>query len=136
MSCIDEGRRMQAPLQSRNESDAVETKPRQAATQERTLVDNRPAALAQRKLADMIQDGPAVRQQRALRDAFHDSPRLAAQGRKMHALFGGTVQRHDDHATTPQSLSDGRGDKHAVGGLPPELKSGMESLSGMRPDHG
>ncbi|MDM5178922.1 DUF4157 domain-containing protein [Massilia sp. DJPM01] len=126
---------MQAPLQSRDDSDAVQTKTASTATQERMFVDDRPAAVAQRKLADMMNNSPHVLQQRALGAAIQNSPQLAAQRHKINALFSGTVQRHE-HDSIPAQLSPvQRDEKSNNGGLPYKLMSGIESLSDMSMDH-
>lgn len=61
---------MRAPLQSRSDPDAVQIKSASMAR----LVDNRPTAVAQRKLGEMIDNSPRVLQQRALGDAVRGGP--------------------------------------------------------------
>src|SRR5262245_38109958 len=63
-----------------------------AATTAATLVDNRPAAVAQRELAAAVGD-----QQTSLRVAL--SPRVIAQGRRLDGMFGNAVQRRSAAAT-------------------------------------
>ncbi|WP_298409085.1 hypothetical protein, partial [Janthinobacterium sp.] len=70
---------MQAPLQARNDSDAAQTDTIRTVAQKRGLADNRPEAVAQRKLAEMMNNSPRVLQQRALSDAIHNSARMVAQ---------------------------------------------------------
>ncbi|RDU96013.1 eCIS core domain-containing protein [Trinickia dinghuensis] len=126
---------MRAPLQSRNDADAVQTEAAGTETHERMSVDNRPAAVAQRKLTDMTNNSPRMLQQRALGDAIHNSPQLVAQRHKINTLFGGIVQRHED-GTIPAQLSPVQRDENPNNtGLPNQLKSGIESLSGMSMDH-
>lgn len=126
---------MQAPLQARDNSDAVQTKTATTATQQRRLVDNRPTALAQRKLAEMMNNSPRVLQQRALSDAIHNSPRMIAQRHAMNTLFGGAVRPQGDGAI-PAELSPALGEEKTNNtGLPNQLKSAIESLSGMSMDH-
>lgn len=98
---------MQAPLQSKNTPDAVQTKTGRTARQDWRFADNRPEAVAQRQLAEMMNNSPGVLQQRALSEAIHNSPRMVAQ--------------HEEK-TNPA-------------GLPNPLKSGLDSLSGMSMDH-
>lgn len=93
---------MQAPLRARNDSDVVQTKTARTATQERRLVDNRPAAVAQRKMAEMMNNSPRVLQQRTLSDAIHNSPRMVAQRHKMNALFGGAVRPQGEGAMSAE----------------------------------
>lgn len=104
---------MQAPLKSKSDTDAVQTETRGTPTQERSLVDQWPVAVAQRGLAEAMNNSPRVLQQRALSDAIHDSPRMVAQRHEMDALFG----------------------KPRRSGLPGQLKAGIESLSGISMDH-
>lgn len=65
MLLVDEGHLMLAPLQARNDSDAVQTETARTAKQARRFVDKRPAAVAQRKLAEMLNNSPRVLPQRA-----------------------------------------------------------------------
>lgn len=98
---------MKTPLQTRNNAKAFQMDPARTVTQKRGLADKRPEAVAQRKLAEMMNNSPRVLQQRALSDALHNSPRMVAQ----------------------------REEKPNNTGLPNQLKSGIESLSGMSMDH-
>lgn len=98
---------MHAPSQVRSDSDAIRTKDAGLTTHEPRLVVDRPATLAQLELAETIDNSPRVAQQRALRDSIQNSPRMIAQ----------------------------RKEKPNNTGLPDQLKSGMESLSGMSLDH-
>lgn len=126
---------MQAPLQAKVESDVVQTKTARVATQERRLVDNRPAALAQRKLAETMNNSPRVLQQRALSDAIHNSSRMVAQRHEMNAFFGGS-DRPQGNGAMPDELSPAQREERPNNtGLPNQLKSGIESLSGMNMDH-
>lgn len=98
---------MQAPLQARNAADAAQADTARTVAQKRVLADNRPQAVAQRKLAEMMNNSPRVLQQRALSKVIHDSAPMAAQ----------------------------RKEKTNHTGLPDQLKSGIEALSGMSMDH-
>lgn len=98
---------MQAPRQAKNDAYAVQAETSSTTRQRQNLVDKRPTAVAQRKLAEMMNNSPRVLQQRALSDAIHNSPRMVAQ----------------------------REEKPNNTGLPDQLKSGIESLSGMSMDH-
>jgi hypothetical protein len=89
---------MQAPLQARNNSDAAQTDTARTVAQKLVLADNRPEAVAQRKLAEMMNNSPRGLQQRALSDAIHNSPRIVAQRHEMNALFGGVVKPQGDNA--------------------------------------
>jgi hypothetical protein len=127
---------MQAPLQARNDSDAVQTDTARTVAQRRVLVDNRPEAIAQRKLAEMMNDSPRVSQERALSDAIYNSPRMVAQRHQMNTLFGGTVSPRGEGAMPAEASSAQREEEEINNtGLPNQLKSGIESLSGMSMDH-
>jgi hypothetical protein len=89
---INEGHSMQSPLQARNDSDTVQTKTAKTVAQARMFVDSRPAAIAQRKLAEMMDNSPRVLQQRALSDAIHNSPHMLAQRQKRSELVGEAVR--------------------------------------------
>jgi hypothetical protein len=82
---------MRAPFQARTDADAAQTDSAGTVARKRVLADNRPEAVAQRKLAGMMNDSPGVSQLRAQGDAVRNSPRMAAQRRQMHALFGGAI---------------------------------------------
>lgn len=97
---------LQTPLQPESQSDAAQRTATKTAAHKRSLVDDRPEPVAQRKLQDKINSNPPVLQQKAFADnrprmmqqkaqmdAIHNSPRMVAQRQKMNALFGDTVQR-------------------------------------------
>jgi len=126
---------MRSMLQARHDSDAVQTKTAGTAVQEQKFVDNRSAAASQRDLAEMSNKSPRVSQKPALNDALHSGARAVAQRQQMNALFGEAVPPKADGvlATDPSpALSEA---KHNHTGLPNQLKSGIESLSGMSMDH-
>ncbi|MGK5011308.1 eCIS core domain-containing protein [Janthinobacterium sp. MDB2-8] len=126
---------MQAPLQARNDSDAAQTDIARTVAQKRVLTDNRPEAVAQRKLAEMMNNSPRVLQQRALSATIHNSPRMVAQRHEMNALFGGAIKPQGDVAMPAEASPAQREEKTNNTGLPNRLKSGIESLSGMSMDH-
>lgn len=95
------------------------------------MADNRPTAVAQRKLAEMINNSPRVLQQRALSDAIHNSPRMVARRHEMNSLFGGTVNPQRDGAIPAEASPAQHEEKTNNTGLPNQLKSGIESLSGL-----
>lgn len=98
---------MQAPLNTRNDSDSANADTTGTTAQKRDFVDNRLKATTQRKLAEMTTSSSQVKQQEALSDAIHNSQRMVAQ----------------------------REEKSNNTGLPNRLKSGIESLSGLSMDH-
>lgn len=126
---------MQAPLQARNDADATKTDTARTVAQKRVLADNRPEAVVQRKMAETMNNSPRVLQQRALSDAIHNSPRMVAQRHEMNALFGGAVKPQGDGAMPPEASLAQCEEKTNRTGMPNQLKSGIESLSGMSMDH-
>ncbi|QJQ01123.1 DUF4157 domain-containing protein [Herbaspirillum rubrisubalbicans Os34] len=126
---------MQAPLQARNDSDAAQTDTSKTVAQKRGLADNRPEAVVQRKLADIMNNSPRVLQKRASSDGIHNSPRMVAQRHEMNTLFGGAVKPQQYDARPAEASSAQSEEKTNNTGLPNELKSGIESLSGMSMGH-
>jgi len=92
-------------------------------------VDNRPTALAQRKLAETMKHSPRVLQQRALSNAIHNTPQMMVQRHEMNALFGGAVRPQGGGAMSAELSPAPRADKPNNSRLPNLLKSGIESLS-------
>jgi hypothetical protein len=145
---------LQAPVQEdqARQFDAVQRAPDRQTTWDVGFVDNRPAAVAQRKLQEMINNSPRVLQQKAIRN----SPRMMAQRQQREALFGGAVQQQEDEAShdrlqtaqameeplqakfpsqAPAQLAQAPVVKGNNTGLPDQLKSGIESMSGRSIDH-
>ena len=83
------------------------------------LVDNRSEALAQRQLADAIHQRPHV----SLSTKIHHSPYMVAQRKQVDSMIGSPAQLKEP-ASKPNHT-----------GLPDNLKSGIESLSGFSMDH-
>lgn len=98
---------LHAPRQAKEQFAAAHSNTARTAAQGRGLADKRPEAVAQRKLAAMIDDSPRVLQQQALSKAIRGNAWKAGQ----------------------------RDEQAGNGALPAQLKSGIESLSGMRMDH-
>lgn len=126
---------MQAPLQAKNDSNAAKTDVARTVAQKRVFADNRPEAMAQHQLAEMMNNSPRVLQQRALSDAIHNSPRMIAQRHEMNVLFGGAVRPQRGGAMSAELSPAQREEKPNHTGLPDQLMSGIESLSGMSMGH-
>lgn len=126
---------MQELLQASNDSDAAQADTARTVAQQRVLADDRPEAVAQRKVAEMTYNSPRVLQQRALSGAIQGSPRMLAQRYEVNALFDGTVNLQGDNAMPAEVSRVQRDEKTNKTGLPNLLKSGIESLSGMSMDH-
>ena len=87
------------------------------------FVDNRPEAVAQRKLQEMANNNPQVSQLRAFQDMANNSPQ-AKQAAQLQAMA------NNHSAQQQQSIQK----KENNTGLPDNLKTGMENLSGMSLD--
>ena len=84
------------------------------------FVDNRPDAVAQRKLKEMANNSPQVSQLRAYHEMANNSPQV----KKMVQLQALANNHSSQQQQTIQR-------KENITGLPDALKSGMENLSGM-----
>ena len=87
------------------------------------FVDNRPEAVAQRKLQEMANNSPRVAQLRAFQGMANNSPQ-ANQAAQLQSMA-------DNHSTQQQQPIQ---KKENNTGLPDTLKTGMENLSGMSLD--
>ncbi|WP_223112529.1 DUF4157 domain-containing protein [Pseudomonas syringae] len=125
---IEEGHRMDAPLQSRHRADNSQTRTAKAATQGRVLVDNRPSTATQRKLTKRMNNSPLVLQQQA------DSARMWVQPHEMNGRLGGAIQLQENSMTSSELPVVQRQERPNATGLPDQLKSGIESLSGVSMD--
>nr|WP_222845878.1 DUF4157 domain-containing protein [Flavilitoribacter nigricans] len=85
--------------------------------------DNRPEAVAQRKLQEMANNSPRAMQLQAVQNMAINSPQ-AQQAKQLQSIA-------DNHATEQQQLIQ---KKENNTGLPDNLKSGIENLSGMSLD--
>jgi hypothetical protein len=87
------------------------------------FVDNRPEAVAQRKLQEMANNSPRVKQLRAFQDMANNSPQVN-QAAQLQSIA-------DNHSAQQQQPIQ---KKENNTGLPDNLKTGMENLSGMSLD--
>jgi hypothetical protein len=87
------------------------------------FVDNRPEAVTQRKLQEMANNSPQVSQLRAFQEMANNSPQTK-QAAQLHSVA-------DNHSTQQQQHIQKKGNNT---GLPDNLKTGMENLSGMSMD--
>ena len=119
-----------------------------------TMMNASPAMAAQRKMFGMIHNSPGQAAQRKFAEGINNSPMMAAQHRKFEAvqrveeeepLQGkfDAVQRIEDEeplqgkfaSESPAQLEQQAAAKPNNTGLPDNLKSGIENLSGMSMDH-
>lgn len=135
---------MLAPIQTKNSCETAQTDSVKAAEPKRALPDNRLMAVAQRELFEMMNNSERVLQQRARSDAIHNSPRMMAQGLEIKALYGEASEPQTEGAISTETRPPGRSGTDAPvqreartnsTGLPDQLKSGIESLSGMDMSH-
>jgi hypothetical protein len=87
------------------------------------FVDNRPEAVAQRKLQEMVNNSPQVKQLRAFQEMANNSPQ-AKQAAQLQVMANNYSAQH-------QQPIQKKGNNT---GLPDNLKTGMENLSGMSLD--
>lgn len=125
------------------------------------IVDNRPEAIAQRQLGEAIDQSPQATAQRALIANIHNSPTMVAQRKQLSSMLGEaaqlesgpeeeellqgkfeTVQRKGleeeeplQGKFAPTQLKEDEGSQRNNTGLPGNLKSGIENLSGMSMDN-
>jgi hypothetical protein len=136
-----------------------------AGAQRRAFVDNRPEAVAQRRLQEMMDNSPQAVKGRALQAMMNNSAQ-AREGRALQAMMNNSSRAREVQAFQRMANSGARANpplqrveddeplqakaatEHAVQletaaevpkpnntGLPDNLKSGIESLSGMSMDH-
>jgi hypothetical protein len=86
------------------------------------FIHNRPEVVAQRKIQEMANSSPRAMQLRAFQDMANNSPQ-AKRTAQLQAMS-------DNHSTKQQPIQK----KENQTGLPDNLKTGMENLSGMSLD--
>jgi hypothetical protein len=124
------------------------------ATDTTSFVDNRQIAIVQRRLHEVIAGSDRVKQQKTLMTTMNESPRIVSQRQKTASLFGNSTQRIAEPQEVQRTESNNsvvvqgkatanESEKFAPKsvanpnktGLPDQIKSGIESLSGMSMDH-
>jgi hypothetical protein len=88
------------------------------------FVDNRPEAIAQRKLQETVDNSPQVSQLRAFQDMANNNTQA-----KQVAQLQARADKHSAQLQQPIQKKENNT------GLPDNLKTGMENLSGMSLDH-
>jgi len=97
---------------------------------------------ALQRMADMIHNSPRQQAAQKKADNINNSPMMVAQRKKIESLFG-VAQRDEDKeplqgkfaAETSAQLKEDPAPKPNNTGLPDNLKSGIENLSGMSMDN-
>jgi hypothetical protein len=150
--------RPQAPEQQEF-AEAINSSPR--VLQHKALFDtirNSPRVMQQKALSDQIANSPRVLQQKAYFDRVQNSPYVITQRQRMEGLFGAPAQRREmevlpgEQETAQRVVAEavvsqresslgspaqlaGPEPKPNRTGLPDNLKSGIESLSGIPIDN-
>ena len=146
-------------LEQRELAEAMNSSPR--VLQHKALFDairNSPRVMQQKALSDQVANSPRVLEQKAYFDSVQNSPYVIAQRQRMESLFGAPVQRRrmvelaaqpdtaqrvvaeavvsqrESSPGSPVQLA-GFEPKPNRTGLPDNLKSGVESLSGIPIDN-
>lgn len=96
-----------------------------------------PQAAAQRKVINAIQASPRMAAQRAAFSATHNSPPVTAQRQQLDGLAGEAAQREEAEEPLQAQVAqrEAKPAKPNDTGLPDNLKSGIENLSGMSMDN-
>lgn len=96
------------------------------------MANNSPQAAAQRKMADMIHSGPRMAAQGRAASAIHNSPNVTAQRQQFDSLNAETAQLEEAEEPAQREAAPAKPNNT---GLPDNLKSGIESLSGISMDN-
>jgi hypothetical protein len=101
------------------------------------MMDNSPQATAQRRMMDTIRNSPRMAEQRKAISAIHNSPHVTAQRQQLGSLIGKTAQREEVEEPLQPKVAQREETpaKPNNTGLPDNLKSGIESLSGISMDN-
>lgn len=113
-----------------------------------SFVDNRPESAAQLRMAEMMRNSPQAKQAAQMKAIMQNSSHHAAQNR-MADIIRGTAQREEmgeeevqrkaepvqRKENTSTSSVQATQLKENKTGMPDNLKSGLENLSGMNMDH-
>lgn len=85
----------------------------------------------------LVQENPIADEQAELSELINDSPRSVAQRRMIETAFGNTIQKFGDEEEEPFQQNTNTGSNEISNmpsnetDMPDQLKSGVESLSGM-----
>ncbi|MGZ5076080.1 MAG: eCIS core domain-containing protein [Methylobacter sp.] len=132
------------PLQKNFEPMAQAIRPSQdqPIAQLKAMLANSPRIAEQRKMADLINNSQQQLATQKFADSINNSPALAAQRKKSESLFGAAQPMQDEAplqrvttAKVPAQREAQTTAKPNNTGLPDNLKSSIESLSGMSMDH-
>lgn len=110
---------------------------------ESSFTDNRADATTQRRVMGLMNNSPQAMQHKVRTAMLNNSPQTLAQRKQQTAWSGSPIQRVQDEeplqaqltADAPVQREEAADAKPNNTGLPDQLKSGVESLSGMSLDH-
>lgn len=125
---------MHALYQTKSASDTTKMDGTGKVAQNRIFVDERPEAIVQHKLVSIMAESSRVLRHRALSNAIQNSPHVVTRGHQMSRFVGEADEVEKDSVKTAEALSAQREEKGNAGGLPAQLKSGIESISGISMD--
>lgn len=147
--------------QQQSQKSSEEAQPSHLQGTEKTVADTRPATLRQRELQEVIQNSPSNQKAAQLKSFINNSPQvqkarqlqrfvdnssyMTAQRKRQEELFGGSLQRKksEEEEVIQGKEADNEKlkqeeqpvqQKENKTGLPDNLKSGIENLSGYSMD--
>lgn len=137
---VQQGQAANQPAARQRKGPAVESPQGEQIAQLEAMAESSPQADKLAQLAAMADASPALATQRRFTDMIHNSPAMAAQGKTIEGIHGSphiTAQRQEAdeslQAQTAQRAETPAKPNHT--GLPDNLKSGIESLSGLSMDN-
>ncbi|MFC1750730.1 DUF4157 domain-containing protein [Pseudomonadota bacterium] len=99
------------------------------------VVDNRSESVAQREMIDVMHNSPQAERTAQLMGMMQNSPHHHAEQNRKASMLGGTAPRQEIGEEDVKMKAEPVQRKENKTGLPDNLKSGMENLSGMSMDH-
>jgi hypothetical protein len=125
------------PAQRQGNGAALESPQGEQIAQLEAVADASPQAGRLAQLAAMANNSPRMAAQRKAISAIHNSPNVTAQRQQLDSLTGETVQREEAEEPLQPKVAqrEAAPAKPNNTGLPDNLKSGIESLSGMSMDN-
>lgn len=137
---VQQGQAANQPAARQRKGSAVESPQGEQIAQLEAMAERGPQADKLAQLAAMADASPALATQRRFAHMVHNSPAMAAQGKTIEGIHGSphiTAQRQEAdeplQAQTAQRAETPAKPNHT--GLPDNLKSGIESLSGLSMDN-
>lgn len=131
-----------APAEHSKQSNTSISEAIQQKQGELSFADNRPEAALQRQAIALMNNSPQALQQKARSNMLNNSPQTLAQRKQQNAWSNGIIQQREEAEPLPRQLAtetplqrqEAPSPKPNNTGLPDNLKSGVESLSGISLD--